>query len=228
MEDVLVPLGVLVVMGAIVVALLRIAPRHEREMTNAFEEFSIRHGLRYLAEDDGRVRAFAQDFDDIGYFDSASLGRVIAADVVSGTLDGLRILLFRHAGSDSVRERGAWFVAGVEAKEPVASRCSVQFCRKGTDSDTTSLRDPILKREEIGLFNVVVRAADASSAGDLLDEQLLTRLAERAEELSLHPEIQVRDRRVVVYPANPETVRNDVETLERLLSFARRTAGVGR
>jgi len=228
MEDVLVPLGVLLVMGVIVAALLRIAPRHDREMANAFEEFSIRHGLRYMAEDDGRVRDFVRDFDSIGYFESPSLGRVSAADVVSGTLDGVRILLFRHAASESEDEPGAWFVAGVEAREPVASRGSVQFCRQGADSDTRYLRDPVLKREEIGLFDVVVRAADASSAGELLDQQLLRQLAERAEELSLHPEIQVRDRRVVVYPANPGTARNEVQTLDRLLALARRTAGIGR
>lgn len=226
MTDVLIVLGVLLIMGLLVVALLRVAPRHEKEMNNAFEELAMRRGLRYQAEDDGRVQEFAGHFDGLGELGSASSGGSDPKNVVSGVLDGQRIFLFRQGTRHSEGSAPEWFVAGLELKNPLADRCSVQFCRRKADRETTYLADPIVKEQQIGSFDVVVRAGDPSGAGRLIEEPILGQLAARAEQIAFRPELQVRGNRVIAYPADRDTAIDHANDLDHLLGLAKRTARI--
>lgn len=226
MEDVLIPLGVVLVMGVIVVALIRIAPRHQKELNNAFEEFAMQHGLRHQAEDDGQVREFAGDFDGLGDLDSASRDGLHLTDVVSGVLDGQRIVVFRHGPRQSGESAPEWFVAGLGVKNPIADRCAVQFCRGESDRETTCVADPIVKEHEVGAFTIVIRAGDAASAGRLVEEDVLEKLAARAGQLSFRPELQVRGNRVIAYPADRGTTIDHASDLDGLLGLAKRAVSL--
>lgn len=217
-------LGVVLVMGVIVVALLRVAPKHDKEMNNAFEELAMRHGLRYQAEDKGQARDFAEGFDGIGALRSGSRDLANPRHVVSGVLDGQRILVFRWGLPDSEEAAAEWLVAGLEVKKPLADRCSVQFCRNQSDSETDYLVDPIVKERQIGPFQVVIRAADPSGAGRLLEDQVLEDLAARAGQVAFRPELQLRGRRVIAYPAGHRTTIDHVNELDRLLGLAQLAA----
>ena len=226
MTDALILLGVVLIMGVLVVALLRLAPRYEKEMTNAFEELALRHGLRYQAEDDGRAQEFARHFDGIGESGSPSSGESIPRNVVSGVVDGQRIFLFRQGTRQPQGLAPEWFVAGLERKKPLADRCSVQFCRHAADKETACLADPVVKEQQIGSLNVVIRATDRSSAGRLTEEPILEELAARAEQLPFRPELQVRGTRIVAYPADRATAIEHANDLDRLLGLAKRTVSI--
>jgi hypothetical protein len=88
------------------------------------------------------------------------------------------------------------------------------------------LQDPVVKEMKVGSLNLVVRAADPSSAGKLLDDGVLRQLADLAENLSFRPEIQVRGKRILAYLADRNATIDDVDTLENLFEFTRSAAGV--
>ena len=228
MANVLIVLGVLLVMGVIVVALLRVAPKHEKEVNNAFEELARRHGLRYQAEDDGRVQEFVRDFDGIGQLESQSSGRSNPKDVVSGVLDGQRIFVFRLDTRDSEGSAREWSVAGLQLKKPIADRCSLQFCPPEGCSESTQLHEPIVKEQEIGSYNVVVRSGDSSGAGRLTEEKVLGPIAARAGQLAFRPELQVRGARMIAYPADRHTTIDHANELDRLLALVKTTADIAR
>jgi hypothetical protein len=223
MTDVLMAVGVLVVMAVIVVALLRIAPRHEKEMTNAFEEFSMQHALRYFAEDDGRVPKFAADFEGLGDLGPGSAQGAMPRDVVSGVLDGQHLIVFRYGARQSEGSEPEWNVAGLEVKNPLADRCAVQFCRGELDREETCISDPIVKEHDAGSFKVLVRAGDAAGAGRLVEEEVLEKLAARAEQVAFRPELQVRGNRVIAYPADHGTRIHHANDLDGLMGLAKRT-----
>jgi len=228
MSDALIVLAVLLVMGLIVVALLRIAPRHEKEVNNAFEELAMRHGLRYQAEDDGRVREFVSAFDGIGRLDAPSSGEPKPQDVVSGVLDGQRIFVFRLGLRDPDGSAHEWFVAGLQLKKPIADRCSVQFCLPGADTETSYLADPIVNQQQTDSFDAVVRARDAAGAGRLMEEQVLGQLATHAEQFPFRPELQVRQDRIIAYPADRDTAIDHANDLDLLMGLTKRAASIAR
>ena len=86
------------------------------------------------------------------------------------------------------------------------------------------LRDATVKEQTIGIYNLVVRAAGSSAAGKLLDEGVLRKLADFAGNLPFRPEIQVRGKRIVAYPADRNATVDDVETLKKLAEFTRSVA----
>lgn len=52
-----------------------------------------------------------------------------------------------------------------------------------------------------GPFNLVVRAVDPSYGGKIVNAVVLKQLYDLARNLSFRPEIQVRGKRIVAYPA---------------------------
>lgn len=222
----LIPLGALAAIGLLAYAMIRAGRQQRAAKAALFRDFAHRNGLRYREKDDGTARAFAGGFDGIGRFRSSSLGKVIPTDVVSGTLKGADSILFRHRirfGEGWERE---WFVAGASSDQPLAERCAVQFCRRRTDKSTMYLRDPVLKEQRVGAYDLVVRAATSRHAGKMADGSVLERLGRLGGELPFRPEIQVRGTRVAAYPADRNFTIEDLGTLSDLLAFAMKVAGI--
>lgn len=203
------------------------AQHESKEMlASIFENFATRFKIFYLKTDDGKVQQFAFDFDGIGRFKSPSLGKILPKDVVFGKLNGLQIILFRHRIRFSEGWAREWFVAGVKRQNPIAKRCSVQFCKQRADRDTMYLQDPVVKEFETSSFLMVVRAPNLSSAGIISNDDTLKRLAKFAGEIPFRPEIQVRENRIVTYLADRNEVIENVENLESLLKISEKVAGI--
>ena len=226
MKDVLIPLGLLLFIGFFVFAIIHTGRNQRKAKAKVFRDFADKNGLRYREEDDGTAQEFAKDFDGIGRFSSPSLGKVIPKDVVDGILNGSEAILFRHSIRFSEGWAREWFVAGVTSAEKIAERCAVQFCKGRADMSTMYLQDPVVKEQKVGPFNLVVRAADLSSAGKIVEEGVLNQLADLAENLSFRPEIQVRGKRIVVYLADRNATVDDVETLGNMCQFIMSAASV--
>lgn len=226
MKDVLIPLGLLLFIGFFVYAIIHTGRKQHKAKARVFRDFADKNGLSYREEDDGTAQEFAKDFDGIGRFSSPSLGKVIPKDVVDGILNGSEAILFRHSIRFSEGWAREWFVAGVTSTEKIAERCAIQFCRGRADKSTMYLQDPVVKEQKVGSFNLVVRAADLSSAGKIVEEGVLNQLADHAENLSFRPEIQVRGKRIVAYLADRNATVDDVETLENMRKFIMSAASV--
>lgn len=226
MKDVLIPLGLLLFIGFFVYAIIHTARKQHKAKASVFRDFADKNGLRYQQEDDGTAAGFAKDFDGIGRFSSPSLGKVIPKDVVGGMLNGSEAILFRHRIRFSEGWAREWFVAGVTSAETIAERCAIQFCKRKADKSTMYLQDPVVAEQKVGPLILVVRAADPSSAGKIVELDVLKRLADLAGNISFRPEIQVRGERIVAYPADRNTTVDDVETLEKLFQFTKSAASV--
>ncbi|MGD8840877.1 MAG: hypothetical protein PVI70_14845 [Gammaproteobacteria bacterium] len=226
MKDLLIPLGLLLFIGFFVYALIHTGRKQREEKAGVFRDFADRNGLRYRQEDDGTAQRYAKDFDGIGRFSSPSLGEVLPKDVVDGVLNESEVIFFRHRIRFSEGWAREWFVASVTGVETIAKSCAVQFCKGRTDKKSMYLQDPVVKEMKVGSLNLVVRAADPSSAGKLLDDGVLRQLADLAENLSFRPEIQVRGKRILAYLADRNATIDDVDTLENLFEFTRSAAGV--
>lgn len=224
MQNYLIPFGLLIFIVLFVYALIHTSRNQQKAKSRSFKDFAAKNGLRYQDEDDGNAQRFALDFDGVGRFRSASTGKVIPKDVVSGTLNGLQVILFRH----SIRyEQGwarEWFVAGLTHPEPIANRCAVQFCERKSQQSTMYLPDGIVKERQVGSFLMVVRADALSNAGKLTYDRVLMQLAELAESLSFRPEIQVREKRIIAYLADRNATVDDVDTLGALFEFTHKAA----
>ena len=224
MKDMLIPLGVLLFIGFFIYAIIHTARKQHKEKASVFRDFAAKNRFRYQEEDDGKAQRFAQDFDGIGQFSTPSLGKVIPKDVVNGRLNGSEIILFRHSIRFSESWAREWFVAGISSTEILAERCSLQFCKRSSDKQTMYLRDPVLKEQSFGSYNMVVRAVDPFSGGKIVNEVVLKQLYDLASNLSFRPEIQVRGKRIVAYPADRNATIDDVETLENLFEFTKNAA----
>ena len=221
MKDALIPLGLIFFLGFFVYVIIHTARKQRKAKASVFKKFADKNGLHYQEEDDGKAQVFAQDFDGIGRFSSPSLGKVIPNDVVAGTLNGLEVILFRHSIRFSEGWAKEWLVAGITSTETIAERCAVQFCKRKTDKSTMYLKDPVVIEKRVGPLNLVVRAAGPYSSGKILGEGVLNQLADLAGSLSFRPEIQVRGKRIVAYPADRNATIDDVETLENLFEFTK-------
>jgi hypothetical protein len=226
MKDVLIPLGLLLFIGFFVYAIVQTGRKQRKAKTSVFRGFADKNGLRFREEDDGRAQSFAKDFDGIGRFSSPSLGKVIPKDVVHGKMNGSDAILFRHRIRFSEGWAREWFVAGVTGAESIAERCAVQFCKGRADKSTMYLQDPVVKEQKAGSLNLVVRAAGLSSAGKMLNDGVLKQLAVLAEDLPFRPEIQIRGKRIIAYPADRNATVDDVETLRKLFEFTQSAARV--
>jgi hypothetical protein len=226
MKDVLIPLGLLIFIGFFAYAIIHTARKQRHAKAEVFRDYANKNGLRYKEEDDGRAQKFAQDFDGIGRFSSPSLGKVIPKDVVDGTMNGSKIILFRHSIRFSEGWAREWLVAGITCVEPIAERCAVQFCKKRAEKSTVYLQDPVVKEQKAGPFNLVVRAANPPYAGKMMEDNALKQLATFAEELPFRPEIQIRGIRVAAYLADQNATLDDVEDLVNLLDFTKDVASV--
>jgi len=226
MKDVLIPLGLLLFVGFFLYAIIYTGRNQRKAKASVFRDFADKNGLRYKEEDDGKAQVFAQDFDGIGRFSSPSLGQVIPKDVVHGIMNGTEAILFRHSIRFSEGWAREWFVAGITSGETIAERCAVQFCKGRADKNTMYLQDPVVKEQQVGRFNLVVRAAGPSAAGKIVDEGSLKQLGDFARNLSFRPEIQVRGKRIVVYLADRNATVDDVETLEDLFRFTKNAASI--
>jgi len=226
MKDVLIPLGLFLFIGFFVYAIIHTARKQRKAKVGVFRNFADKNGLRYQAEDDGTAVGFAKDFDGIGRFSSPSLGKVKPKDVVAGMSNGSEALLFRHRIRFSEGWAREWFVAGVNSAETIAKRCAIQFCKGKADKSTMYLQDPVLTEQKVGAFIMVVRAAEPSSAGKIVEPGVLNCLADLAGNIPFRPEIQVRGKRIVAYPADRNTTVDDVETLEKLFQFTKSAASV--
>jgi hypothetical protein len=163
MNDVLIPLGLVLFIGFFIYVIIHTARKQRKAKASVFKDFADNNGLLYQKEDDGKAQGFAQDFNGIGRFSSPSLGKVIPKDVVAGILNGSEAILFRHSTRFSEGWAREWFVAGVTSAETIAGRCAVQFCKAKADKTTMYLQDPVVKEQKIGSFNLVVRTAGPSS-----------------------------------------------------------------
>ena len=226
MNDKLIPLGLLLFLVLFAVAMIREGRRQRQKKKRVFEDFAFQHGLRYLTEDDGRASAFAEDFDGVGRFSSSSLAEIVPRDLVSGAVAGESVILFRHSIRYSEGWAREWFVAGVVSTFPFAERCSVQFCDDRLEAGSMHLADQCVKEFRTGPYLLIVRAPSISMAGRLLDDGVLERVAVLAGGLSFQPEIQVRENRIIAYPADRNFVLDESETLENLLEFVRRVASL--
>lgn len=226
MKDVLIPLGLLLFVGFFVYAIVHTGRKQRKAKARVFRDFADKNGLRYQEEDDGKAQSFANDFDGIGRFSSPSLGQVIPKDVVHGIMNGSEAILFRHMIRFSEGWAREWFVAGVTSAETIAERCAVQFCKGRADKTTMYLQDPVVKERKIGPLHLVVRAAEPSYAGKIVDDGVLKQLAVLAGNLSFRPEIQIRGKRIVAYLADRNATIDDVETLGSLFEFTKSAANV--
>jgi hypothetical protein len=226
MNDVLIPLGLLLFVGFFVYAIIHSGRKQRKARARVFRDFADKNDLRYQEEDDGKAQGFAHDFDGIGRFSSPSIGKVIPKDVVHGIMNGTEAILFRHSIRFSEGWVREWFVAGVTSYETIAERYAVQFCKGRADKSTMYLQDPVVKEQKVGPFNLVVRAVDLSYAGKIVDDGVLKQLAVLAGELSFRPEIQVRGKRIVDYLADRNATVDDVETLGDLFEFTKRAASI--
>jgi hypothetical protein len=226
MKDVLIPLGLLLFICFFIYAIIHTGRQQHKAKSRVFRDFADKNELRYQEEDDGTAQGFAKDFDGIGRFSSPSLGKVIPKDVVDGILNGSEALLFRHSIRFSEGWAREWFVAGVTSAERIAERCAIQFCTGRTDKSTLYLQDSVVKEQKVGSFNLVVRAADLSLAGKIVEEKVLNQLADLAENLSFRPEMQVSGKRIVVYLADRNATVDEVETLGDLFEFTMSAASV--
>lgn len=226
MKDVLIPLGLLLFIVFFGYAMVHSARKQRTAKKKVFEEFASERGFSYLDEDDGRVQEFAQDFDGIGRFWSPSLGKVIPKDVVSGTTNSSRALLFRHSIRYSDGWAREWFVAGLTAAEHIGDRCAVQFCKGRSDKSTMYLQGDIVKEQSVGPFDMVVRAESPSYAGKFLDDHVLRQLADSASKLSFRPEIQVRGKRIIAYIADRNASVDDVNEISGLFEFTKKAASI--
>ncbi|MGD2129216.1 MAG: hypothetical protein PVJ33_13650 [Lysobacterales bacterium] len=224
MKDILIPFGLLLFIGLFVYAVMSTARKQRKTKADVFRNFAKSNDLEYQEEDDGKAQRFAKDFDGIGQYESPSLGKIIPNDVVEGRLNGTEAILFRHRVRYSEGWAREWFVAGITNEQNIAERCAVQFCRGSADKDTIYLQDPVVKELDIPPFLMVVRASEISAAGKTLDEGVLKQLADLAEDLSFRPEIQIRENRLVAYPADRNMTVEDAETIENLFEFARSAA----
>lgn len=226
MKDILIPLGSLSFLCFFVFVFIRTARKQRDAKACIFENFATRFKLFYLKKDDGKVQKFASDFDGIGRFKSPSLGKILPKDVVFGNLNELQIFVFRHGIRFSEGWAREWVVAGVKRQNPLAKRCSIQFCKQRSDKDTMYLQDPIVKEFETSSFLMVVRAPNLSSAGIMSNDDTLKWLAKVAGEIPFRPEIQVRENRIVTYLADRNEVIENVENLEFLLKISQKVAGI--
>ena len=226
MDDAWIPLGLLIFIALFAYALVRGARRQRRAKATIFSDFAHRHGLSYLPGDDGTAQAFARDFHGIARFDSPSLGRVEPEDVVTGSMDGRQVVLFRHRiryGEGWARE---WYVAGLVLAEPMARGCAVQFCKRRSHRSTLYLEDGIVKERQLRFFTLVVRAAAPAAAGCLMEDRVLAQLDRLAGGLPFRPEIQVRGARLIAYPADRNAVLDDGDALAVLVRFAGHAADI--
>jgi hypothetical protein len=226
MIDVLIPIGLLLFIVTFAFALIYTARKQRKAKSSVFKDFAVQNGLCHRYEDDGKAQRFAMDFDGVGRFKSASAGKIIPKDVVSGTINGLPVILFRHSIRFSEGWAREWFVAGLTNPEPVAERCAVQFCRKTSDKRTMYIQDKLLKEMKVGSFDMVVRAAALSAAGKMADDRILKQMADLAGDLSFRPEIQVRGNRIMGYPADRNETVEDTAGLRDLLAFTKNVAGL--
>lgn len=224
MPDLLVALGMLSVVALFAYAVIHTGRTQRQAKASVFQRFADENGLQYVKEDDGAAQEFARGFDGLGRFRSPSLGNVIPTDVVTGIVNGAGCILFRHSirfGEGWARE---WFVAGVRTGQTIAARCAVQFCKRRTDKDTMYLKDPVLNEKMVGPYALVVRAGTSSNAGRLVDSGVLDAPGRLAGQLPFRPELQVRENRIVAYPADRNTTIPDTEALSHLLEFTRQVA----
>lgn len=114
-----------------------------------------------------------------------------------------------------------WAIVGLTARQQMADRCSVQFLRRRTQTSTTYLKDGLIIEADAAPFRVMVRAPDLKASGSFSNKDVLTRLAELAGELRFRPEIQVRGKRIAVYPAGRNDTLESADDLDALLHFAR-------
>jgi hypothetical protein len=224
MKDILIPLGGLLFIGLLAFAMIREGRKQRKAKNKLFRDFAHHYGLEYMKEDDGTAQEFGKDFDGVGRFSSSSIGKVIPKNVVTGSIDGEKVILFWHYIRYSEGWTREWFVAGLIMDSPIVKRSSVQFCRRNADRDTMHLGDGIVKELNVELFNLIVRAASPADAGKLLDENVLRQLAVLAEKLPFRPEIQVRANRIIAYPADRNAQLDDMKSLNDLFEFARGVA----
>lgn len=221
MKDVLIPVGLLVVIGVIAFAIITGARKQRKLKRDVFRDFAESEKLRYEATDDGKAQRFARDLDGIGQFKSPSLGDVIPQDVVSGNLDGMDVTLFRHQTRFYEGYAQEWFVAGLSAGADIAERCSIQFLTGRASKDSMYLKDPIIMEKDVGSFSLILRSPNRVSTGQLLNERILKQVASHADGLPFRPEIQVRGNRLAVYPAGRNAEIDSVEGISRLLEYGK-------
>ncbi len=226
MKDVLIPVGLLLFISIFTYAIVAGARKQRKLKCDVYRDFAEREGLHYQATDDGKAQRFARDLDGIGRFRSPSLGDVIPQDVVSGTLDGMDVILFRHQTRFYEGYAQEWFVAGLTISSAIAGRCSVQFLNGTATKDSMYLEDPIIKEKDAGTFRLVVRSRIQVSASQVLNERVLEHLASLAHDLPFRPEIQLRGNRLAVYPAGRNANVDSVEGLSKLLEYAQQAATV--
>jgi len=226
MKDVLIPLGALLFIGFFIYAIIHTARKQGKAKARVFRDFATKNNLLYQAEDDGKAQRFAQDFDGIGQFSSPSLGPVIPKDVVSGNLNGSEVMLFRHSIRFAEGWTREWFVAGIISTEIIAEQCAVQFCKGSADKRTMYLKDPVVKEWSFDPFCLVVRAVDVSSGGRMFSRGVVKQLSKITGNLPFRPEIQVRGKRMVAYPADRNATIDDLAVLENLFEFTQKAASL--
>jgi hypothetical protein len=223
-QDVLIPLGLLLFLGLFAFAMVHTGRKQRSAKASLFRQFAKRNGGVYSAEDDGTAQRFAGDFDGIGRFRSPSLGRVVPKDVVRGTSNDANVILFRHSTRFGEGWALEWFVAGTRVPKPIAKRCAVQFCKRRSQRQTMYLQDPIVEQLPVGAHTLLLRAPDRESAGHLAADSTLQQLGSLAADLPFRPEIQVRGDRIVAYPAGRNVTVDDAASLDKLVTFTREAA----
>lgn len=141
-------------------------------------------------------------------------------------MDGSDAILFRHRTRFSEGWAREWFVAGFTSAEPIAERCAVKFCKGRAARRSMYLKDPVVKEQKVGPFNLVVRATSQSCAGKMVDDGALKQIAGLAGNLSFLPEIQVRGNRIMAYLADRNASLEDVETFGKLFEFIKSVVSI--
>jgi hypothetical protein len=220
------PLGLLLFIVLFVYALVSTGRKQRDLKRRAFRDFAQSKELDYRESDDGRAQEFARDLDGIGVFRSSSRGDIVPQDVVTGAVDGVEVVLFRHQTHFYEGNDREWFVAGLRAAEGIAERCTVQFLKPRETRGSMYLADPIVEDEDLGPYRAIVRAPTPAAAGGVLEPHALRRLGKLADALPWRPEIQVRGQRIAVYPAGRNDTVDGAAGLSQLLEYAKSAADV--
>ncbi len=94
--DNLIPIGALIFLVLLVVAIVVTGRKQRQQLTSHFAEFAATRSFRFSPTDPGIARSLASGLDGIGQFSSPSLGKLAPQNVVEGEIGGRKVVLFSH------------------------------------------------------------------------------------------------------------------------------------
>lgn len=210
MIDVLAPLGL--VLLAVLVAAVVVSARRQRSATRElFRRFAEETDRRYLPTDDGTAQSLGDGFEGFGSFSSPSLGPRPPAPVVVGRTRSGIVCHFTHGVRRTQGDARQWTVCVIAAGESLSPQPMVVRPREIPDVSRVGA-DPVVTWPDDVAFDGAfeVRSADPEAARRYLRPDVRDVLVGGAGDMPFPVEVQIRDRRVAVAPAERNA---DVDTV---------------